>query len=178
MNAFGKVTKFVVAAFAVTACMTSYAVANEGEDSIEEVGSNSVPSTTPVAEGVTTESNLKGSIAADTSKEEERKPEVKASTENIDWRVNNRVVSYLGACKLSEKFQSVYDDLHKNGGITVPSDILNKIKRSPSGPLSIDILWSLSNKIAKQLSSKYGVKANDMKSYVFNALTSPCILEV
>ncbi|EDO05665.1 uncharacterized protein BBOV_IV000670 [Babesia bovis T2Bo] len=31
MNAFGKVTKFVVAAFAVTACMTSYAVANEGE---------------------------------------------------------------------------------------------------------------------------------------------------
>ncbi|KAG6439890.1 uncharacterized protein BBOV_IV000765 [Babesia bovis T2Bo] len=173
MNAFGKVTKLVVASLTVA----TYVAASNVEAPMKPVCSASVPSTTPVKEGAKTESNLKGATT-DSPKEEEKKTEVKASTGGFNWRVSDRIVSYLGASKLPKKFQSVYDDLHNNGGITIPGDLMNKINGLSSGPLPVDILEELSDKIGSALSSKYKVSSNDMKSYVFNALRSPGILEV
>nr|BAN64182.1 hypothetical protein [Babesia bovis]BAN66227.1 hypothetical protein [Babesia bovis] len=173
MNAFGKVTKLVVASLTVA----TYVAASNVEAPMKPVCSASVPSTTPVKEGAKTESNLKGT-EADAPEVPQKKRVVMASTGGFNWRVSDRIVSYLGASKLTKDFQRAYDDLHKNGGITVPSDIVSKIEGLRSGPLPMDILKEMADKIGGELSARYSVDANDMKSYVFNALRSPGILQV
>ncbi|EDO05674.1 uncharacterized protein BBOV_IV000760 [Babesia bovis T2Bo] len=191
MNAFGKVTKLVVASLTVA----TYVAASNVEAPMKPVCSASVPSTTPVKEGAKTESNLKGAVVGN-----------RGIDKLVDYdglvdrygKVVDRIASYVKGKNLGAPYSDMVDLLTNTDNIRLPHALAVELSTLPHGPIPSDLISRLAKFIGTDVctllnkSGKYkdgsscawyslmfwDMKCNNMKSFVSEALKSPSVLEV